>query len=151
MCCRIIPHELMFDPSVPGCFRPLTRQEIQAERLPKPDPVDVFRNNPTEKLRRMRQLKDEDGTLALALDAIWHFFYGDRDKQGNLLLSRDCQFDCGVDLYYELSSYLLDEERWARLMDTEPLHVCYEEFVKPLKEFIAKLLEDIERRKEHIA
>ena len=36
-------------------------------------------------------------------------------------------------------------------MDTEPLHVCYQEFVKPLKEFIAKLLEDIERRKEHIA
>ena len=104
----------MFDPSVPGCFRPLTRQEIQAERLPKPDPVDVFRDNPTEKLRRMRLLKDEDGTLALALDAIWHFFYGDRDKQGNLLLSRDCRYDCGVDLYYELSSYLLDEERWAK-------------------------------------
>ena len=40
--------ELMFDPTVPGCFRPLTRQEIQKQRLPKLKPVDVFRNDPRE-------------------------------------------------------------------------------------------------------
>ena len=29
MNCTIIPRELMFDPSVPGCFRPLTKLEKQ--------------------------------------------------------------------------------------------------------------------------
>ena len=115
MRCRLITRQLMFDPTVPGCFRPMTRQEIQAERLPKPEPVDVFREDPKEKLFRMGMLEDEDGVLALALDAIRHFFYGDRDKLGNLLLSRDSRFDCGIDVYYELSNYLLNEEMWANL------------------------------------
>jgi len=151
MRCRLIPRQLMFDPTIPGCFRPMTRQEIQAERLPKPEPVDVFREDPKEKLFRMGMLEDEDGALALALDAIRHFFYGDRDKLGNLLLSRDSRFDCGIDVYYELSNYLLNEEMWANLLRTEPLHICYQEFVRPLKEFISKLFETIECRKEHIA
>lgn len=92
----VIPRELMFDPKVSGCFRPLTKQERQAERLPKPEPVDVFRNDPQEKLWRMSELKDEDGSLALALDSIRHFFYGDRDKLNNVLLNRDSRHDCYI-------------------------------------------------------
>lgn len=57
--------QLMFDPTVPGCFRPLTRQEIQKQHLPKPEPVDVFRNDPQEKLWKIAGLQDADGYLGL--------------------------------------------------------------------------------------
>lgn len=147
---KLIPRQLMFDPEVPGCFRPMTRQEIQTERLPKPGPVDVFWGDPEEKLHRIGLLKDDDGALTLALDAVRHFFYGDREKLTNEFLSRDTRYDCGIDLYYELSRYLLDEERWVRLLGTEPLHVCYTEFVKPLKEFVADLLQTIENKRERV-
>lgn len=138
----------MFDPKVPGCFRPLTRQEIQVQRLPKPEPVDVYRNAPQEKLWKIGWLKDEDGSLALALDSIRHFFYNDRDKLSNALLSYDSRHDCGIDLYYEMSNYLLEQEAWCRLLETEPLHVCYDEFVRPLRDFIAELFQKIETRKK---
>ena len=144
----VIPRELMFDPKVSGCFRPLTKQERQAERLPKPEPVDVFRNDPQEKLWRMSELKDEDGSLALALDSIRHFFYGDRDKLNNTLLNRDSRHDCGIDLYYEMSNYLLEREAWCRLLETEPLHVCFDKFVRPLRDFISELFTEIENRRE---
>ena len=85
MNCTIIPRELMFDPSVPGCFRPLTKQEKQKRNLPQEPPVDIFRNDPQEKLFRISRLNDDDGSLALAIDSIRHFFYGDRDKLGNAL------------------------------------------------------------------
>ena len=146
MNCTIIPRELMFDPSVPGCFRPLTKQEKQKRNLPQEPPVDVFRNDPQEKLFRISCLNDDDGSLALAIDSIRHFFYGDRDKLGNALLSRDSRSDCGIDLYYELSNYLLDNENWCKLLSTEPLHICYAEFVKPLRLFIADKLQEIEDR-----
>ncbi len=144
----VIPRELMFDPKVPGCFRPLTKQERQAERLPKPEPVNVFHNDPQEKLWRMSELKDEDGSLGLALDSIRHFFYGDRDKLNNTLLGRDSRHDCGIDLYYEMSNYLFEREAWCRLLETEPLHVCFDEFVRPLRDFISELFTEIENRKE---
>ena len=146
MNCTIIPRELMFDPSVPGCFRPLTKQEKQKRNLPQEPPVDVFRNDPQEKLFRISCLNDDDGSLTLAIDSIRHFFYGDRDKLGNALLSRDSRSDCGIDLYYELSNYLLDNENWCKLLSTEPLHICYAEFVKPLRLFIADKLQEIEDR-----
>ena len=146
MNCTIIHRELMFDPSVPGCFRPLTKQEKQKRNLPQEPPVDVFRNDPQEKLFRISCLNDDDGSLALAIDSIRHFFYGDRDKLGNALLSRDSRSDCGIDLYYELSNYLLDNENWCKLLVTEPLHICYAEFVKPLRLFIADKLQEIEDR-----
>ena len=146
MNCTIIHRELMFDPSVPGCFRPLTKQEKQKRNLPQEPPVDVFRNDPQEKLFRISCLNDDDGSLALAIDSIRHFFYGDRDKLGNALLSRDSRSDCGIDLYYELSNYLLDNENWCKLLATEPLHICYAEFVKPLRLFIADKLLEIEDR-----
>lgn len=50
---RTFHRQLMFDPTVPGCFRPLTRQEIQKQRLPKPEPVDVFRDNAEENSGRL--------------------------------------------------------------------------------------------------
>lgn len=146
MNCTIIPRELMFDPSVPGCFRPLTKQEKQKRNLPQEPHVDVFRNDPQEKLFRISCLNDDDGSLALAIDSIRHFFYGDRDKLGNALLSRDSRKDCGIDFYYELSNYLLDNENWCKLLSTEPLHICYAEFVKPLRLFIADKLQEIEDR-----
>ena len=146
MNCTIIHRELMFDPSVPGCFRPLTKQEKQKRNLPQEPPVDVFRNDPQEKLFRISCLNDDDGSLALAIDSIRHFFYGDRDKLGNALLSRDSRSDCGIDLYYELSNYLLDNENWCKLLSTEPLHICYAEFVKPLQLFITNKLQEIEDR-----
>lgn len=55
--------ELMFDPTVPGCFRPLTRQEIQKQRLPKPEPVDVFRNDPRENSGRLLACRMLTGIL----------------------------------------------------------------------------------------
>lgn len=70
---RTFHRQLMFDPTVPGCFRPLTRQEIQKQRLPKPEPVDVFRDNAEEKLWKIAGLQDADGYLGLALDAIRYF------------------------------------------------------------------------------
>ena len=146
MNCTIIHRELMFDPSVPGCFRPLTKQEKQKRNLPQEPPVDVFRNDPQEKLFRISCLNDDDGSLALAIDSIRHFFYGDRDKLGNALLSRDSRSDCDIDLYYELSNYLLDNENWCKLLATEPLHICYAEFVKPLQLFITNKLQEIEDR-----
>ena len=146
MNCTIIPRELMFDPSVPGCFRPLTKPEKQKRNLPQEPPVDIFRNDPQEKLFRISRLNDDDGSLALAIDSIRHFFYGDRDKLGNALLSRDSRKDCGIDLYYELSNYLLDNENWCKLLSTEPLHICYAEFVKPLRLFITNKLQEIEDR-----
>ena len=146
MNCTIIHRELMFDPSVPGCFRPLTKQEKQKRNLPQEPPVDVFRNDPQEKLFRISCLNDDDGSLTLAIDSIRHFFYGDRDKLGNALLSRDSRSDCGIDLYYELSNYLLDNENWCKLLATEPLHICYAEFVKPLRLFIKNKLQEIEDR-----
>ena len=146
MNCTIIHRELMFDPSVSGCFRPLTKQEKQKRNLPQEPPVDVFRNDPQEKLFRISGLNDDDGSLSLAIDSIRHFFYGDRDKLGNALLSRDSRSDCGIDLYYELSNYLLDNENWCKLLSTEPLHICYAEFVKPLRLFIADKLQEIEDR-----
>lgn len=146
---RVIHYrELMFDPTVPGCFRPLTRQEIQKQRLPKPEPVDVFRNDPREKLWLMNGLPDPDGCLAYALDSIRHFFYGDRDKLSNILLRHDSRHDCGIDLYYEMSNYLLEREAWCRLLETEQLHVCFDEFVRPLREYIAELFQQIEIRRE---
>ena len=144
----VIPREPMFDPKVPGCFRPLTKQERRADRLPNPEPVDVFRNDPQEKFWRMSELKDEDGSLALALDSIRHFFYGDRNKLNNVLLNRDSRHDCGIDLYYEMSNYLLKREAWCRLLETEPLHVCFDEFVRPLRDFISELFTEIENRRE---
>ena len=146
MNCTIIHRELMFDPSVSGCFRPLTKQEKQKRNLPQEPPVDVFRNDPQEKLFRISGLNDDDGSLSLAIASIRHFFYGDRDKLGNALLSRDSRSDCGIDLYYELSNYLLDNENWCKLLSTEPLHICYAEFVKPLRLFIADKLQEIEDR-----
>ena len=146
MNCTIIHRELMFDPSVPGCFRPLTKQEKQKRNLPQEQSFDVFRNDPQEKLFRISCLNDDDGSLALAIDSIRHFFYGDRDKLGNALLARDSRKDCGIDLYYELSNYLLDNENWCKLLATEPLHICYAEFVKPLRLFIADKLQEIEDR-----
>ena len=146
---RVIHYrELMFDPTVPGCFRPLTRQEIQKQRLPKPEPVDVFRNDPREKLWLMNGLPDPDGCLAYALDSIRHFFYGDRDKLSNILLRHDSRHDCGIDLYYEISNYLLEREAWCRLLETEQLHVCFDEFVRPFRNYIAELFQQIEIRRE---
>lgn len=146
---RVIHYrELMFDPTVPGYFRPLTRQEIQKQRLPKPEPVDVFRNDPWEKLWLMNGLPDPDGCLAYALDSIRHFFYGDRDKLSNILLRHDSRHDCGIDLYYEMSNYLLEREAWCRLLETEQLHVCFDEFVRPFRDYIAKLFQQIEIRRE---
>ncbi len=139
--------ELMFDPKIPG-FRPLTRQEIQAGKLPKPEPVDPFRGDPKEKLWRMGRLKDEDGSLRFVIDSIFHFFYGDRDKLSNRLLSHDSRRDCGIDLYYEMSNALLEREAWCRLLDTEPLHVCFDEFVRPLRDFAADLFQQIETKRE---
>ena len=136
----------MFDPSVPGCFRALNKQEKQKRNLPREPPVDVFRNDPQEKLFRISRLNDDDGSLTLAIDSIRHFFYGDRDKLGNALLSRDSRKDYGIDLYYELSNYLLDNENWCKLLAIEPLHICYAKFVKPLRLFIANKLQEIEDR-----
>lgn len=84
--------QLMFDPTVPGCFRPLTRQEIQKQRLPKPEPVDVFRNDPLEKLWKIAGLQDADGYLGLALDAI-RYFFSSVIKTMTIRLSREIFID----------------------------------------------------------
>ena len=146
----VIHHEFMFDPKVAGGFRPLSRREIQEQRLSKAEVVDVFRNDPQEKLWRMSGLKDEDGSLVFALDSIRHFFYGDWDKLGNMLLNHDSRRDCGIDLYFEMSNYLLEREAWCRLLETEPLHVCYEEFVRPCRDFVSDLFQQIENRRERV-
>ena len=146
----VIPRELMFDSKVPGGFRSPTRLEIQEQCLPEPEVVDVFRNDPQEKLWRMSGLKDENGSLALALDSIRHFYYGDREKLTNTLLSRDSRRDCGIDLYFEMSNYLLEHEAWCRLLETEPLHICYDEFVRPCREFVSALFQQIKNRRERV-
>ena len=73
-------HELMFDPTVPGFFRPLTRQEKQMSRLEKPKPVDAFSGDAKEKLRRFNSLPGADKYLELAIEAVWYHFYGDKDE-----------------------------------------------------------------------
>lgn len=52
------------------------------------------------------------------------------------------------DLYYEMSNYLLEREAWCRLLEIEQLHVCFDEFVRPLREYIAELFQQIEIRRE---
>lgn len=149
-------HELMFDPNVPGCFRPLTRQEIQEQRLPKPEPVDVFRCNPEEKLWKIADLPDPDSNLSLAIQAILYYFFGNKDDdnafvKSNLYRLRYVDtFDDGHNIDYEVGKWLLEREAWCRLLDTEPLHVCFDEFVRPLRDFIAELFNEIENRKQAI-
>ena len=131
--------ELMFDPAVPGCFRPLTKQERNKQRhyKPKDDRVDSLYGHPDSKLFLMSMLDDDEyDSLNLALDSIRHFFYGNRDKYENYLL----KYDGKLELYYYCSCYLLDNECWAKLMYTEPLHTCYTDFVYPFREYIKKLI-----------
>lgn len=150
----VIPRELMFDPKVPGCFRPLTKQERQAERLPKPEPVDVFRDNPQEKLWKIADLTDTNGCLRLTLDAIRYFFFGNKDDdnmfiEGHLYRHRYVKtFDDGHHIHYEVGNWLFEREAWCRLLETEPLHVCFDEFVRPLRDFISELFIEIENRRE---
>lgn len=151
---RIIYRQLMFDPKVPGCFRPLTRQEIQVQRLPKPEPVDVYRNAPQEKLWKIGWLKDEDGSLALAFYAIHYFFYSSKDDDNRFLANNLYRyrhvdtFEDGHHIHYEVGNWLFEQQAWIRLLETEPLHVCYDEFVRPLRDFIAELFQKIETRKK---
>lgn len=147
-------HELMFDPNVPGYFRPLTRQEIQEQRLPKPEPVDAFRDKPKQKLRQISTLPDQDGYLKLAIDAVWYFFFGDKDDdnmfvEGELYRHRYVDtFDDGHNIHYEVGKWLFESECWCRFLETEPLHVCYNEFIRPLRNFITELFNEIETKKE---
>nr|DAQ18955.1 MAG TPA: hypothetical protein [Herelleviridae sp.] len=145
--------QLMFDLAVPGCFRPLTRQEIQKARLPKPEPVDVFRNDPQEKLWKIAGLQDADRYLGLALDAIRYFFFGNKDDdntfiEGNLYRYRYVDtFEDGHHIHYEVGKWLFERESWSGLLETEPLHICFDEFVRPLRDHIAELFQQIENKK----
>ena len=132
--------EVMFDASVPGCFRALTKREKQ--RIPKPPmKVDVFMDKPEKKLWYISMLDDDEyGSLELAIDSIRHLFYGDRDKYSNKLLSYDDRGN-SFELYYEMSCYLLDNEQWITHLRTCPMHECYEEFVRPLRQYIISLIQ----------
>ena len=131
--------EVMFDANVPGCFRSLTKREKQ--HIPKPPTeVDVFMDKPDTKLWYISMLDDDEyGSLELAIDSIRHFFYGDRDKYSNKLLSYDDR-GASFELYYEMSCYLLDNEQWITHLRTCPMHECYTEFVRPLRQYIKQLL-----------
>lgn len=150
---RTFHRQIMFDPTVPGCFRPLTRQEIQKQRLPKSEPVDVFRNDPREKLWKIAGLQDADGYLGLALDAIRYFFFGNKDDdntfiEGNLYRYRYVDtFEDGHHIHYEVGKWLFERESWSGLLGTEPLHICFDEFVRPLRDYIAELFQQIENKK----
>lgn len=132
--------EVVFDANVPGCFRALTKREKQ--HIPKPPTeVDVFMDKPEMKLWYISMLDDDEyGSLELAIDSIRYFFYGDRDKYSNKLLSYDDR-GASFELYYEMSCYLLDNEQWCRLMKHTPLHECYSEFVRPLRNYIISLIQ----------
>lgn len=151
---QVFHKQLMFDPTVPGCFRPLTRQEIQQQRLSKPEPVDVFRDDPKEKLWKIAGLPDADGCLKLALDAIRYFFFGNKDDdnmfiEGHLYRHRYVDtYNDGHHIHYEVGNWLFEREAWCRLLETEPLHICFDEFVRPLRDYIAELFQQIENRKE---
>lgn len=146
----VMPRELMFDPTVPGWFRPLTRQEIQERRLPKPEPIDVFRNKAEEKLWRIAELQDADGYLRLALDAVRHFFFCDKAddnmfSKGNLYRCRYVDtFDAGHYIHNEVEGWLCERESWCRLLETEPLHSCFDELIRPLRDFISTLFQKID-------
>lgn len=141
--------QLVFDPDVPHYFRVYTRQEIQAQRLPKPRPLDVF-NDADEKLRKIAGLPDPDRYLRPALDAIQYFFYCDKDDRNAFVknnLHRYRYVDTNKDGYYihdAVSEWLYEREAWCRLLHMEPLHVCFDEFVRPLREYIAEFFQQIE-------
>lgn len=133
--------ELMFDPNVPGCFRELTKQEKQKKQQVQIE-VDVYYDSVDAKLFVMSMLDDDEyNSLQLAIDSIRHFFYGDNDKYSNSFVSFDDRQYNGLDLSYYVGGYLLDNEQWCRLLRHTPLHECYSEFVRPLRQYIKQLLE----------
>ncbi|MBR4663914.1 MAG: hypothetical protein IKO93_08570 [Lentisphaeria bacterium] len=144
-------HELMFDPTVPGFFRPLTRQEKQMSRLEKPKPVDAFSGDAKEKLRRFNSLPGADKYLELAIEAVWYHFYGDKDEFNPFgpkygLYGRRYVYTHKADHLISdgVNDWLWDNRDWASLMKTEPLHVCYAEFIRPLRNRIKELFEQYE-------
>lgn len=112
--------QLMFDPTVPGCFRPLTRQEIQKQRLPKPEPVDVFRDNAEEKLWKIAGLQDADGYLGLALDAIRYF--SSVIKTMTIRLSREIFIDIVTLIRLRMDKWEVERTELVEKKDTQRYH-----------------------------
>lgn len=153
-------HNWIFDEKT--CqFRPITKHEEQELRrtylAKQAQIIDVFRGDYREKLWRIADLKDPDGYLGIALSAIRYFFYGNRDDDNpfvkdNLYRLRYVEtFNDEHNIHYEVGCWLFDSEAWAKLLKTEPLHVVFDEFIRPLRDRIAELFQEIEERKEKVA
>lgn len=127
-------------------FNPFTLQyEWQYQHTPNSLPVDVFQNNPQRKLWLINSLQDNNGALKLAINEILHYYYGSGEDNENLI-PHNIPRHCGIDIQYEISNYLLENEVWCKLLNTEPLHICYQEFVNPLRNLISNLFSKIENQ-----
>lgn len=127
-------------------FNPFTLQyEWRYQHTPNSLPVDVFQNNPQKKLWLINSLQDNNGALKLAINEILHYYYGSGEDNENLI-PHNIPRHCGIDIQYEISNYLLENEVWCKLLNTEPLHICYQEFVNPLRNLISNLFSKIENQ-----
>lgn len=98
--------------------------------------VDAFYGRPVDKLCQMSWLRGGDYALQLAIDSILSYYYGCEENSYTELDDRDW---C-VDIRYELRNYMLNCDFLCRMLDTLPLHVCYDSIIRPFRQFINGLI-----------
>lgn len=99
--------------------------------------VDAFYGRPTDKLWKMSWVSNGDYALQLAIDSILYYYFGYKDNSYTELNDRDW---C-VDIRYELKNYMRNCDFLCRMLDTLPLHVCYDLIIRPFRQFINGLIE----------
>ena len=98
--------------------------------------VDAFYGRPVDKLCQMSWLRGGDYALQLAIDSILSYYYDCKETSYTELDDRDW---C-VDIRYELKNYMLNCDFLCRMLDTLPLHVCYDLIIRPFRQFINGLI-----------
>lgn len=99
--------------------------------------VDAFFGRPTDKLWKMSWLSNGDYALQLAIDSILYYYFGYKENSYTELNDRDWL----IDIRYELKNYMRNCDFLCRILDTLPLHVCYDLIIRPFRQFINGLIE----------
>lgn len=99
--------------------------------------VDAFYGRPVDKLCQMSWLRGGDYALQLAIDSILYYYFGYKENSYTELNDRDWR----VDIRYELRNHMMNYDFLCRILDTQPLHVCYDLIIRPFRQFINGLIE----------
>lgn len=103
--------------------------------------VDAFIGRPVDKLCQMSWLRGGDYALQLAIDSILSYYYGCKETSYTELDDRDWR----IDIRHALRNYMWEAENWYDLLDSAPLHVCYDLIIRPFRQFINGLIEQYKK------